>query len=240
MPIPSTLASSTKSSSDTVKMPFKLSLSRLLPPFFDPRIRQETLGDVPRNAVPTRTTLQTRIVRFARFLRPRRSTGLSGIKMMAVVVGQVGSAAPVPMIQPIADGVKKIVEHCETARMHKKECMELKDLVLKYVDMLEMATEGTCEEKMDPHLAYALAELDDELLRIHTTMQELSRKGVVKRIISATKDAGLLAKHRQSLQDALTRFQTRQSIQLSIDTADIVHQVQALKLAGRRLIGLFF
>ena len=50
---------------------------------------------------------------YLRRLRPKRATILSSVKMTVTVVGQVGSAAPVPFIQPIAEGVKKIVEHCE-------------------------------------------------------------------------------------------------------------------------------
>ena len=43
--------------------------------------------------------------------------------------------------------------------MHKKECSELKDVVVKYADALERATEGVCEDKMDVNLAYSLQEL---------------------------------------------------------------------------------
>lgn len=45
--------------------------------------------------------------------------------------------------------------------MHKKECIELRDLVIKYANALERATEGVAEDKMDAHLAYSLAELDE-------------------------------------------------------------------------------
>ena len=45
--------------------------------------------------------------------------------------------------------------------MHKKECIELKNLVVKYAEVLEMATEGMTEEAMDAHLAYSLAVLEE-------------------------------------------------------------------------------
>lgn len=51
-------------------------------------------------------------------IRPRRATILAGVKITATAVGQVGSAAPVPFIQPIAEGVKKIVEHCEVRELN--------------------------------------------------------------------------------------------------------------------------
>ena len=49
----------------------------------------------------------------------------------------------------------------KAAKTLKKECVELRDLVLEYVHMLETATSlGMSEEKIGPELAYALAELE--------------------------------------------------------------------------------
>ena len=47
----------------------------------------------------------------------------------------------------------------QTVEMHKKECSELKDIVVKYVDALERAAEGVSEDNMDVNLAYSLQEL---------------------------------------------------------------------------------
>lgn len=47
------------------------------------------------------------------------------------------------------------------ARIHQKKCIELRDVALKYVDMLVGATEGISEEEIGPALAYSLAELDE-------------------------------------------------------------------------------
>ena len=42
-----------------------------------------------------------------------------------------------------------------------KECIELKDLVVEYAEVLEQATAGMLEAKMDEHLAYTLAMLEE-------------------------------------------------------------------------------
>ena len=113
-----------------------------------------------------------------RFLRPRQATVLSGIKITATIAGKVGAAAPVPVIQPIADGVKQIVDYCEVCALCLKKRGQIqpmvldrrsestrrnasKDLVVEYADVLEQATAGMPEAKMDEHLAYSLAMLDE-------------------------------------------------------------------------------
>lgn len=63
------------------------------------------------------TLLKPKRFRWIRPLSLRRSTVLSGIKVTAVVVAKVGAATPVPMIQPISEGVKKMIEYCEVCKI---------------------------------------------------------------------------------------------------------------------------
>ena len=64
-----------------------------------------------------------------RFLRPRQATVLSGIKITATIAGKVGAAAPVPVIQPIADGVKQIVDYCEVCALCLKKRVDIQPMV---------------------------------------------------------------------------------------------------------------
>ena len=64
-----------------------------------------------------------------RFLRPRQATVLSGIKITATIAGKVGAAAPVPVIQPIADGVKQIVDYCEVCALCLKKRGQIQPMV---------------------------------------------------------------------------------------------------------------
>ncbi|KAI0704223.1 hypothetical protein C8T65DRAFT_556842, partial [Cerioporus squamosus] len=95
----------------------------------------------------------------------------------------------------------------QTVKMYKKECIELKDLVLKYANALDVATKDVSEDEMDQGLAYSLAQLEDEVARISHTMEELSRKSFVTRVVSTGKYAELLVEYRRGLQDAIALFQ---------------------------------
>lgn len=116
-PPPKSSASPSSSRAATMNLkhlPFRVAL----PPIKakrSPRIIRAT----PPNAASTKS--KTKLPRFVQFLRPRRSTVLSTIRISATVVGKVGSATPVPLIQPIADGVNKIVEYCEV-RAQAPQC----------------------------------------------------------------------------------------------------------------------
>ena len=92
-------------------MNLKLLPSRVALPPVKAKSGQRIIRATPPNAASTLS--KTKVPSFVQLLRPRRSTVLSTIKISATVVGKVGSATPVPLIQPIADGVNKIVEYCE-------------------------------------------------------------------------------------------------------------------------------
>ncbi|RPD68070.1 hypothetical protein L226DRAFT_617777, partial [Lentinus tigrinus ALCF2SS1-7] len=156
-----------------------------------PRLAKVMNGLKPKTSTPSPRVTPTNaappglksITSRLRLPHPRPATILSGIKVTATVAGQLGSAAPVPLIQPIADGVKKIVEHCELLDcQNAQEIMQRAQVPRRQVR--ECSREDIGEDEMDAHLAYSLAELEHELVRIHDIMKGLSNKSFFKCMIS--------------------------------------------------------
>ncbi|TBU52555.1 hypothetical protein BD310DRAFT_940006 [Dichomitus squalens] len=136
---------------------------------------------------------------------PRGSTVVSGIKVSFAVATTLGLS--VPYMQGISDAASKVKEHADAMKSNRKECKRIAALADDLASGLLAITNDVKEEDLDDITRLNLAEFEWILQRIGGAMALIGKESFVRRLLAKDEHAERLADHRQTLQDAMSKFQ---------------------------------